>query len=59
MEGKTVVATAHRLSSISAMDRLVVVDQGRIVQQGNHQQLASEGGLYGELWKRKTGGFIE
>jgi len=59
MEGKTVIAIAHRLSTISALDRLVVIDQGRIVQAGNHEQLAHSAGLYAELWKRQSGGFIE
>jgi ATP-binding cassette subfamily B multidrug efflux pump len=59
MEGKTVIAIAHRLSTISAMDRLVVIDQGRIVQQGNHESLSKSEGLYAELWKRQSGGFIE
>jgi len=59
MEGKTVIAIAHRLSTISAMDRLVVIDQGRIVQQGDHESLSKSEGLYAELWKRQSGGFIE
>ena len=59
MEGKTVIAIAHRLSTISAMDKLVVIDQGQIVQQGNHDSLSKSEGLYAELWKRQSGGFIE
>ena len=59
MQGKTVIAIAHRLSTISALDRLVVIEQGRIVEQGSHQQLANSDGLYSELWKRQSGGFIE
>ena len=58
MEGKTVIAIAHRLSTISALDRLVVIEQGSILQQGSHQQLANSEGLYAELWKRQSGGFI-
>ncbi len=58
MQGKTVIAIAHRLSTLSALDRLVVIDQGKIVQQGSHQQLARSDGLYAELWKRQSGGFI-
>lgn len=58
MEGKTVIAIAHRLSTISALDRLVVIEQGKIVQQGSHEQLAHSAGLYAELWKRQSGGFI-
>lgn len=58
MEGKTVIAIAHRLSTIAAMDRLVVIEQGEIVQQGTHEELAGADGLYGDLWKRQSGGFI-
>ena len=58
MEGKTVIAIAHRLSTISALDRLVVIEQGKIIQQGTHQQLADVEGLYAELWRRQSGGFI-
>ncbi len=59
MGGKTVIAIAHRLSTLSALDRLVVIEQGRIVQQGSHEQLVNAKGLYAELWKRQSGGFIE
>jgi ATP-binding cassette subfamily B multidrug efflux pump len=59
MENKTVIAIAHRLSTISAMDRLIVIDQGKIVQQGTHEELSKSDGLYAELWKRQSGGFIE
>ena len=58
MEGKTVVAIAHRLSTIAAMDRLVVLDQGRIVEEGNHYSLLAEGGLYARLWAHQSGGFL-
>jgi ATP-binding cassette subfamily B multidrug efflux pump len=58
MEGKMVIAIAHRLSTISALDRLVVIDQGRIIEQGSHKSLARAGGLYAELWRRQSGGFI-
>lgn len=58
MEGKTVIAIAHRLSTIAALDRLVVINQGKIVQQGSHEALSQSEGLYAELWKRQTGGFI-
>ena len=59
MYGKTVIAIAHRLSTLSALDRLIVIDKGQIIQQGNHEQLANSDGLYSELWKRQSGGFIE
>jgi ATP-binding cassette subfamily B protein len=58
MEGKTVIAIAHRLSTLSAMDRIVVLDQGRIVEDGDHDSLLAEGGLYARYWNRQSGGFI-
>ena len=58
MEGKTVLAIAHRLSTIASLDRLVVIDGGRIVEQGRHEALVAKGGLYASLWDRQSGGFI-
>ena len=58
MEGKTVIAIAHRLSTIAALDRLIVLDKGRIVEEGSHEQLLRSGGLYAQLWKRQSGGFL-
>jgi ATP-binding cassette subfamily B multidrug efflux pump len=58
MEGKTVIAIAHRLSTIAAMDRLIVMDQGRIVEQGDHHTLLSKKGLYARLWAHQSGGFL-
>jgi ATP-binding cassette subfamily B multidrug efflux pump len=58
MEGKTVIAIAHRLSTIAQLDRLVVMDEGRIVETGTHDELVASGGLYSELWARQSGGFI-
>lgn len=58
MQGKTVVAIAHRLSTIAAMDRLIVLDEGRIVEEGNHQTLIQQGGLYATLWAHQSGGFL-
>jgi ATP-binding cassette subfamily B protein/ATP-binding cassette subfamily B multidrug efflux pump len=58
MEGKTVIAIAHRLSTIAALDRLIVVDGGRIVEEGTHEELVRRGGLYAQLWKRQSGGFL-
>jgi ATP-binding cassette subfamily B multidrug efflux pump len=59
MAGKTVIAIAHRLSTIARMDRLVVLDHGRIVEQGTHQELLRVGGHYADLWRRQSGGFID
>ena len=58
MAGKTVIAIAHRLSTIARMDRLVVMDRGRVVESGSHAQLLRAGGLYAALWQRQSGGFI-
>lgn len=58
MHGKTVIAIAHRLSTIMAMDRLIVMDQGKIVEQGNHQELLALGGIYARLWAHQSGGFL-
>ncbi|MGE3308223.1 MAG: ABC transporter ATP-binding protein, partial [Rhizobiaceae bacterium] len=58
MEGKTVIAIAHRLSTIAALDRLIVIDDGRIVEEGTHDELLASGGLYAQLWKRQSGGFL-
>ncbi|MEO1680652.1 MAG: ABC transporter ATP-binding protein [Pseudomonadota bacterium] len=58
MEGKTVLAIAHRLSTIAHMDRIVVLDHGRIVEEGSHRDLMLLGGLYARFWERQSGGFI-
>jgi ATP-binding cassette subfamily B multidrug efflux pump len=58
MEGKTVIAIAHRLSTIARMDRLVVMDKGKVVETGTHAELITHGGLYARLWQRQTGGFV-
>jgi ABC-type multidrug transport system fused ATPase/permease subunit len=58
MEGKTVIAIAHRLSTIAALDRLIVLDGGKIVEEGTHDALIAKGGLYAQLWKRQSGGFL-
>ncbi|MEM1301215.1 MAG: ABC transporter ATP-binding protein [Pseudomonadota bacterium] len=58
MEGKTVIAIAHRLSTIAQMDRILVLDQGRIVEDGTHTELLAKGGLYAGFWQRQSGGFL-
>ena len=58
MSGKTVIAIAHRHSTIARMDRLVVLDEGRIVEEGTHAALLEAGGLYADLWAHQSGGFI-
>jgi len=58
MQGKTVLAIAHRLSTLSKMDRIIVMDQGRIVEIGTHEELLKMNGLYYRYWQRQSGGFI-
>jgi ATP-binding cassette subfamily B multidrug efflux pump len=58
MEGKTVIAIAHRLSTIARMDRLIVLEAGRVVEEGTHAELLRLGGHYDKLWRHQSGGFI-
>ena len=59
MEGKTVIAIAHRLSTIARMDKLIVMERGRIIETGTHAELLASSGLYASLWHRQSGGFID
>ncbi|VAW17714.1 Efflux ABC transporter, permease/ATP-binding protein Atu2242 [hydrothermal vent metagenome] len=58
MKGKTVIAIAHRLSTIAQMDRIVVLDAGRVAEEGTHRALLAKKGLYAGFWNRQSGGFI-
>ena len=58
MKGKTVIAIAHRLSTIAQLDRILVLDDGRIVEDGSHAELLAQGGQYAAFWNRQSGGFI-
>ncbi len=59
MKGRTAIVIAHRLSTIQKMDRIIVLDQGTIVEEGTHKQLLTNKGLYAKLWSHQSGGFIE
>jgi ATP-binding cassette subfamily B protein len=59
MEGKTVIAIAHRLSTLREMDRIIVLDSGKIVEDGSHNALVKKGGVYARLWEHQAGGFLQ
>jgi len=59
MQGKTVLAIAHRLSTLIKMDKIIVMDKGKIVEVGSHEVLVENNGLYARYWRRQSGGFIE
>jgi ATP-binding cassette, subfamily B, bacterial len=59
MEGRTAIVVAHRLSTVVRMDQLIVLDQGRIVEQGTHSELLDVDGTYAKLWRHQSGGFLD
>jgi ATP-binding cassette subfamily B protein len=59
MEGRTAIVIAHRLSTIQHMDRIIVMDKGRVIEQGSHKELVRLKGAYAKLWVHQSGGFIE
>jgi ABC-type multidrug transport system fused ATPase/permease subunit len=59
MKGKTTIAIAHRLSTLRNMDKIIVMDKGKIAETGTHAQLLRKGGLYKKLWDMQTDGFIQ
>lgn len=58
MEGRTTNVIAHRLSTLSEMDRILVFDDGKIIEDGNHQQLLRANGHYAKMWEMQAGGFL-
>ena len=59
MEGRTAFVVAHRLSTVARMDRLIVLDHGRVIEQGSHEELLGLGGTYARLWQHQSGGFLD
>ena len=59
MKGRTSIVIAHRLSTIAKLDRIVVLDQGAVAEDGNHNELLQKKGIYATLWNHQSGGFIE
>jgi ATP-binding cassette subfamily B protein len=59
MEGRTTLVIAHRLSTIQKMDKIIVLDKGKIIEEGSHKELLAKNGVYTKLWKHQSGGFIE
>ena len=59
MKGRTSIVIAHRLSTIAGLDRIIVLNDGAIVEQGTHKELSHSTGIYAKLWSKQSGGFIE
>ena len=59
MQGRTSFVVAHRLSTVASLDRIVVLDGGRVVEDGPHAELIEAGGAYANLWSRQTGAYLE
>ena len=59
MRGRTSIVVAHRLSTIAGLDEIVVLNDGKIVEQGSHKELLARGGEYAKLWSRQSGAFLE
>ena len=59
MKNRTSIVVAHRLSTIASLDRIVVMDNGAIIEQGSHAELLAKGGAYAKLWNHQSGGFIQ
>ena len=59
MKDKTAIVIAHRLSTIKHLDRIIVLDNGKIAQDGTHEELIAQTGLYAQLWSHQSGGFLE
>jgi ATP-binding cassette subfamily B protein len=59
MKGRTSIVIAHRLSTIAKLDRIIVLDEGKIVEQGTHSELLANNGIYAKLWSHQSGGFLK
>jgi ATP-binding cassette subfamily B protein len=59
MKGRTSIVVAHRLSTIASLDRIVVLENGKIIEQGSHAELIAKGGAYNKLWSRQSGAFLD